>query len=209
MPATCSGASKKSRANAAADGSDPAALSRFCEVLNQPSAATHRRPPPIFRALGGVLPSDTDPTLARLDDPGAVRADEAALVLPHQRVLHLHHVLLRDALRDADDQRNLRLQGLDGSRARKKRGSTRSWKCECALALFHGKQAAIRRTSDDPAQQATHKPIEVQIAKATNKQNSKDRHTSKGKRHCTDLQPSATSHTGTLPRLEGGGGEGE
>ena len=55
--------------------------------------------------------------LFRGNDTRAVGADEPALALPLQRVLHPNHVLLRDALRDADDQRHLRLHRFhDGGR---------------------------------------------------------------------------------------------
>mmetsp|Transcript_18199 Transcript_18199/g.39842 ORF Transcript_18199/g.39842 Transcript_18199/m.39842 type:complete len:202 (+) Transcript_18199:264-869(+) len=66
----------------------------------------------------GVDVARHDPHLALtgLDDAWAVRPDEAALVLPHQRMLHLHHVLLRNTLADADNQWNLRLQGLHDCR---------------------------------------------------------------------------------------------
>mmetsp|Transcript_70039 Transcript_70039/g.200728 ORF Transcript_70039/g.200728 Transcript_70039/m.200728 type:complete len:230 (-) Transcript_70039:437-1126(-) len=46
---------------------------------------------------------DAHLALPRLDDTGAIRADEAALALAHQGVLDLHHVLLGDALGDAND----------------------------------------------------------------------------------------------------------
>mmetsp|Transcript_11109 Transcript_11109/g.26212 ORF Transcript_11109/g.26212 Transcript_11109/m.26212 type:complete len:306 (+) Transcript_11109:112-1029(+) len=51
--------------------------------------------------------------LTRLDDARAVRTNQARLVLAHQCMLDLHHVLLRDALGDAHDQRDLSLQGLE------------------------------------------------------------------------------------------------
>mmetsp|Transcript_104385 Transcript_104385/g.271746 ORF Transcript_104385/g.271746 Transcript_104385/m.271746 type:complete len:264 (-) Transcript_104385:457-1248(-) len=50
-----------------------------------------------------VARHDSHLALARLDDAGAIRADEAALALAHQGVLDLHHVLLGDALGDAND----------------------------------------------------------------------------------------------------------
>mmetsp|Transcript_70042 Transcript_70042/g.200741 ORF Transcript_70042/g.200741 Transcript_70042/m.200741 type:complete len:230 (-) Transcript_70042:437-1126(-) len=46
---------------------------------------------------------DAHLALPRLDDTGAIRADEAALALTQEGMLDLHHVLLGDALGDAND----------------------------------------------------------------------------------------------------------
>mmetsp|Transcript_70038 Transcript_70038/g.200722 ORF Transcript_70038/g.200722 Transcript_70038/m.200722 type:complete len:230 (-) Transcript_70038:437-1126(-) len=46
---------------------------------------------------------DAHLALAGLDDSGAIRADEAALALASEGMLDLHHVLLGDALGDAND----------------------------------------------------------------------------------------------------------
>mmetsp|Transcript_102974 Transcript_102974/g.330312 ORF Transcript_102974/g.330312 Transcript_102974/m.330312 type:complete len:225 (+) Transcript_102974:67-741(+) len=50
-----------------------------------------------------VARHDSHLALARLDDAGAIRADEATLALAREGMLDLHHVLLGDALGDAND----------------------------------------------------------------------------------------------------------
>lgn len=52
---------------------------------------------------------DAHLALARLDDARTVGTNQARLVLTHQGVFHLHHVLLRNTLRDAHDQWDFRL----------------------------------------------------------------------------------------------------
>lgn len=56
---------------------------------------------------------------AHVDDARAVGPDEAGGALPKQPVLHLHHVLLRDALRDAHHQRHVGIGRLQDGRRRK------------------------------------------------------------------------------------------
>ena len=61
---------------------------------------------------------NTDLALAGGNDARAVGADKAGLALSDQGVLHLHHVLLRDALGDAHNQGDLGLECLeDGGRS--------------------------------------------------------------------------------------------
>ena len=55
---------------------------------------------------------DADLALLGLDDTGAVRADQARLVLALHDVLHAQHVVLGNALRDTHDQGDLRSHGL-------------------------------------------------------------------------------------------------
>ena len=64
---------------------------------------------------GGVDVSghDTDLALAWLDDTGAVGANESCLVLISERSLHANHVLLWNALSDADDERHLGGDGVE------------------------------------------------------------------------------------------------
>ena len=71
--------------------------------------------------LVDVARHDADLALARLDDARAVRPDEARHALLRQRVLHPHHVLLRDPLRDAHHQRHLRLERLQDRSGRERR----------------------------------------------------------------------------------------
>lgn len=47
------------------------------------------------------------------DDSGAVGADQARFVLSQQAVLDLHHVVLRDALSDGDDQRHFGVESFE------------------------------------------------------------------------------------------------
>ncbi|EJK61929.1 hypothetical protein THAOC_17492, partial [Thalassiosira oceanica] len=57
---------------------------------------------------------DPDLALARLDDAGAVGADEARLAARlEEGLLHADHVLLRHALGDGHDQRYLRLDRVE------------------------------------------------------------------------------------------------
>lgn len=58
---------------------------------------------------------------AYVDDSWAVGAYEAGDVLAQQPVFDPHHVLLGDALSDANHQRDLRVNGLDDGRRRKRR----------------------------------------------------------------------------------------
>ena len=55
-------------------------------------------------------------------DTGAVWPDQFGLVLPDEGMFYLDHVLLRDALRDTDNEGNLGLNRLQdgGSRARRR-----------------------------------------------------------------------------------------
>ena len=79
-----------------------------------------------------VARHDADLALARRDDAGAVGTDEARL-RARQRALHLDHVEHRDALGDADDERDLgvdRFQdrvGGDRAAARRSRSRWRRW----------------------------------------------------------------------------------
>ena len=56
-----------------------------------------------------VAGHDADLALARLDDAGAVGADEAGLALPHEGVLNLHHVVLGNTLCNAHGEFHLSL----------------------------------------------------------------------------------------------------
>ncbi len=58
---------------------------------------------------------DTDLAFAGLDDAGAVRSDEAGLVLANEAVLHKDHVGLGDTFSDADNEGNLSINGLHDS----------------------------------------------------------------------------------------------
>lgn len=49
------------------------------------------------------------------DDARAVGSDESGLVLSDESVLDSHHVLLRDTLSDADDERHLCVDSLEDS----------------------------------------------------------------------------------------------
>mmetsp|Transcript_1043 Transcript_1043/g.2215 ORF Transcript_1043/g.2215 Transcript_1043/m.2215 type:complete len:308 (-) Transcript_1043:14-937(-) len=69
-----------------------------------------------------VARHDAHFALTRLDDAGAIGADEAALILPHEGVLDLHHVLLRDALGDANNQWDFGLQRLENRSSSRGRG---------------------------------------------------------------------------------------
>lgn len=59
--------------------------------------------------------------VAYVDDSWAVGADEAGDVLAQQLVFDSHHVLLGDALGDANHQRDLGVDGLHDGRCRKRR----------------------------------------------------------------------------------------
>ncbi|KAJ8554601.1 hypothetical protein ON010_g9882 [Phytophthora cinnamomi] len=71
--------------------------------------------------LVDVAGHDAHLALTGLDDAGAVGADEARLVLVAQVPLDLDHVLLRDALGDGHDQRDLGLDGLNDRRGAERR----------------------------------------------------------------------------------------
>mmetsp|Transcript_44063 Transcript_44063/g.58469 ORF Transcript_44063/g.58469 Transcript_44063/m.58469 type:complete len:225 (+) Transcript_44063:274-948(+) len=60
-----------------------------------------------------VARHDADLALARLDNAGAVRANQARLALRLHDRLHLDHVEGGDALRDAHDEVHLSLNGLE------------------------------------------------------------------------------------------------
>jgi len=57
--------------------------------------------------LVDVTGHDADLALSRGDDSGTVWADKTRLCLSDEPVFDAHHVLLGDALRDADDEGNL------------------------------------------------------------------------------------------------------
>mmetsp|Transcript_63472 Transcript_63472/g.200752 ORF Transcript_63472/g.200752 Transcript_63472/m.200752 type:complete len:332 (-) Transcript_63472:58-1053(-) len=69
-----------------------------------------------------VAGHDPDLALARLDDARAVGANEARLGLAHHGRLDLDHVVLGDPLRDANDQLDLVLKGLQDRGGREGRG---------------------------------------------------------------------------------------
>ena len=77
--------------------------------------------------LVDVAGHDADLGLAGADDARAVGADEAALGIVGQHPLDLHHVEDRDALGDADDQLDARVQGLEDGVRRGQRAARRSW----------------------------------------------------------------------------------
>mmetsp|Transcript_39579 Transcript_39579/g.73797 ORF Transcript_39579/g.73797 Transcript_39579/m.73797 type:complete len:348 (+) Transcript_39579:63-1106(+) len=66
--------------------------------------------------LVDVARHDSHLALARLDDARTVWANQARFVLAHQGMLHLHHVLLRDALRNANDEGDFGLECLQHGR---------------------------------------------------------------------------------------------
>eukprot|EP00053_Salpingoeca_punica_P004421 m.49049 g.49049 ORF g.49049 m.49049 type:complete len:346 (-) comp12788_c0_seq1:3-1040(-) len=86
-----------------------------------------------------VTRHDADLALARLDDARAVGANQARLVLAHKGVLHTDHVLLRDALRDADGERDLSLNRLHdgGSGVRRRHIDDRGRRAGGLLGLRH------------------------------------------------------------------------
>lgn len=73
-------------------------------------------------ALGTVQPWTKKPEVTYIDDSGAVGAHQAGLALPQQPVFDPHHVLLGDALSDANHQGHLCINGLvDGSSSKRGR----------------------------------------------------------------------------------------
>ena len=63
--------------------------------------------------LMNVSRHDPDFAFARLYDAGAVGADESRDVLLTESLLHHSHVVLRDALSDADNQTQTRVYALE------------------------------------------------------------------------------------------------
>lgn len=71
---------------------------------------------------------------AYIDDSWAVGAYEAGVALAQELMFDSHHVLLGDALSDADHQRHLCIDGLnDGCRGERRRYINHSGICPCAL----------------------------------------------------------------------------
>mmetsp|Transcript_52783 Transcript_52783/g.115792 ORF Transcript_52783/g.115792 Transcript_52783/m.115792 type:complete len:241 (-) Transcript_52783:344-1066(-) len=72
--------------------------------------------------LMDVARHNSDLALTRLDDARAIGPNQPSLRLCHQRLLDLNHVLLRDALRDAHNKRNLSIESLqDGGSGTRRR----------------------------------------------------------------------------------------
>mmetsp|Transcript_50207 Transcript_50207/g.132147 ORF Transcript_50207/g.132147 Transcript_50207/m.132147 type:complete len:342 (-) Transcript_50207:14-1039(-) len=85
-----------------------------------------------------VARHDANLALARLDDAGAVGADQARFGLREEGLLDLDHILLRDALRDANDQRHLGLDGLQDRRRRRGRRHVQHRRVRVRLLLGLG-----------------------------------------------------------------------
>ncbi len=62
--------------------------------------------------LVDVTGHDSDLALTRGDYAWAIRSKKSRLVLPHELLFHVNHVVLRDALGDADNEWHFSIDGL-------------------------------------------------------------------------------------------------
>ena len=88
--------------------------------------------------LVNVAGHNADLALTGRDYARAVGAEQTRLVLLHKLLLHVDHVVLRNAFSDADDERHLGVNGLhDGRSCARRRHVDDRGRCACLLtSLF-------------------------------------------------------------------------